>query len=312
MTRIGKSVMYCVTSDDCEMRIGLQICSFTWQGGVPHIRAHLLNIAKTAEECGFASLWMMDHLFQIRSVGKVDEPMLEGYSALNFVAGVTQRIALGVLVTSAVYRYPGMLVKMATTLDVLSGGRAYLGIGAAWNEREARGLGIPFPPLKERFERLEETLQIAHQMWSGETKPFHGKHYQLTEPINSPLPVQRPHPAILVGGGGEKKTLRLVAQYADACNLFADYGLDAVRHKLAVLRNYCEELGRPYDSIERTSILWANADEQGNIDTANLVAQARALSEIGIQHLLLIVPQIEQLESLRVIGREVIPAVANF
>lgn len=312
MTYIAPNFGSLKVSIGIRMRIGLQICSFTWEGGTPRIGAHLANIARAAEDNGFASIWMMDHLFQIRSVGQVDEPMLEGYSALNFIAGVTQRIALGVLVTAAVYRSPGMLLKMATTLDVLSGGRAYLGLGAAWNEREARGLGIPFPPLKERFERLEETLQIAHAMWSGETKPYEGKHYRLENPINSPLPLQRPHPPILVGGGGEKKTLRLVAQYADACNLFADYGLDAVRHKLEILRHYCDELGRPYDSIERTSILWVNADERGNLDIPDVLAQARALSDLGIQHLLLIVPHVERIEPLHVLGREVIPAVASW
>lgn len=294
------------------MRIGIQVPNFTWEGGAERIGATLADIGQTVDESGFESLWVMDHLFQIRSVGKVDEPMLEGYSALNFLAGVTKRIKLGVLVTAVVYREPGMLVKMATTLDVLSGGRAYFGVGAAWNEYEAKSLGLPFPPLKERFERLEETLQIAKQMWAGERQAYHGKIYHLEEPINSPLSVQKPHPPILIGGGGEKKTLRMVAQYADACNFFGDQGVEVVKHKLQVLRKYCDELGRPYDEIERTAILFGKVDAHGNFDTEYVLEKARPLAEAGIQQLLLIVPHAERLEPLRVIGREVIPVVADW
>lgn len=201
---------------------------------------------------------------------------------------------------------------MATTLDVLSGGRAYFGVGAAWNEHEAKSLGLPFPPLKERFERLEETLQIAKQMWAGERKAYHGKMYRLDEPINSPLSVQQPHPPILIGGSGEKKTLRMVAQYADACNFFADQGVDFIEHKLKVLRNYCDELGRPYNEIERTALLFGKEDAGGNFDTAYVLEKARPLADLGIQHLLLIVPHVERLEPLRVIGRDLIPAVADW
>src|SRR6185437_3600761 len=172
-------------------------------------------------DAGFASIWVMDHFFQIAMMGAPEEPMLESYSTLSYLAGATKRVKLGTMVTGVVYRHPGILVKTVTTLDVLSGGRAYLGIGAAWNEQEARGLGVPFPALKERFERLEETLQIAHQMWSGDRSPYNGRYYQLTDPLNSPQPLTKPHPPIMIGGGGEQKTLRLVAQYGDACNLFA-------------------------------------------------------------------------------------------
>src|SRR3712207_2837972 len=207
------------------MRIGLQIPSFTWPEGTGEIGPKLAHIGKTADEAGFASLWGMDHFFQIRGVGSVEEPMLESYSALSYLAGVTERAKLGTLVTGVIYRYPGILVKTATTLDVLSGGRAYLGIGAGWNEREALGLGVPFPSTNERFERLEEALQIAHQMWSGEVAPYHGKHYHLEETLNSPQALSNPHPPVMIGGMGEKKTLRLVAKYADACNLFAYGGL---------------------------------------------------------------------------------------
>ena len=220
------------------MKIGLQIPSFTWPGGVNEIGPTLARIGRAAEAAGFASLWVMDHFFQIEMIGRAEEPMLEGYTALSFLAPITERVRLGTLVTGVIYRHPGILVKTATTLDVLSRGRAYLGIGAGWFEREAVGLGVPFPPMKERFERLEEALQIAHQMWSGKIAPYTGKHYQLAETLNSPQPISKPHPPIMVGGSGEKKTLRLVAQYADACNLYAFQDPEPVRAKLAVLRQH--------------------------------------------------------------------------
>ncbi|HLO15832.1 MAG TPA: LLM class F420-dependent oxidoreductase, partial [Anaerolineales bacterium] len=234
------------------MKIGLQIPNFTWPGGPKEIQNKLAEIARTADEAGFSSLWVMDHFFQIGrpnnagGLGPAEDEMLESYSTLSYLAGFTQKATLGALVTGVVYRHPGILIKTVTTLDVLSGGRAYLGIGAAWNEREARGLGVPFPPVKERFERLEETLQIAKQMWSGNNGPYNGKHYQLTETLCSPQPLSKPHPPILIGGMGEKKTLRLVAQYADACNLFAGPGIDTLRGKLSILKQHCEALGRDY------------------------------------------------------------------
>src|ERR671933_1045713 len=205
------------------MRIGLQIPRFTWPEGDGGIGPKLAEIGSTADEAGFASLWVMDHFFQIGVIGGPEEPMLEGYSALSYLAGVTERAKLGTLVTGVHYRYPGILVKTVTTLDVLSGGRAYLGIGAGWFEREAKGLGVPFPTVSERFERLEETLQIARQMWSGEVAPYRGKHYHLAETLNSPQALTKPHPPIMIGGMGEKKTLRLVAQHPDPRNLFT-YG----------------------------------------------------------------------------------------
>jgi F420-dependent oxidoreductase-like protein len=199
----------------------------------------------------------MDHFFQIPMVGEMTEPMLEGYSALAFAAGNTERLKLGTMVTGVTYRNPGILVKTVTTLDVLSGGRAWLGIGAGWFEREHEGLGVTFPPTSERFERLEETLQIANQMWSDNDGPFNGKHYQLAETLCQPQPVGHARPPILIGGGGEQKTLRLVARYADACNLFAapgEEGLNTLRHKLDVLRQHCEREGRDFNSIEKTVI----------------------------------------------------------
>jgi F420-dependent oxidoreductase-like protein len=236
------------------MRLGLQVPNFTWPNGQANLGDTFGLIAQRAERAGFYSMWVMDHFFQIRGVGPSTNEMLEGWSALAFAAGRTNRIKLGTMVTGVTYRYPGILVKMATTLDVLSHGRAYLGIGAAWNEEEHRGLGVPFPPLAERFERLEETLQIALQMWAGDEKPYEGKHYQLTRPMNSPQPVQRPHPPILIGGSGERKTLRLVAQYGDACNFFARMGKEVLQHKLDVLHEHCERLGRPYEQIEKTTL----------------------------------------------------------
>jgi F420-dependent oxidoreductase-like protein len=293
------------------MRVGLQIPRFTWPGGPAEIGTRLAEIGRTADEAGFASIWVMDHFFQIRGVGAPEEPMLEGYSALSYLAAVTRRARLGTLVTGVIYRHPGILVKTVSTLDVLSGGRAYLGIGAAWNEQESRGLGVPFPPLKERFERLEEALQIAHQMWTGNRSPYNGKHYQLADPLNSPQPLTRPHPPIMIGGGGEQKTLRLVAQYADACNLFARMGADTLRHKLDVLRRHCEAVGRPYEAIERTTLGTVHL-APGADTPASVIAQCRALADLGIQHAIFNMPNVHELAPLETFGREIIPAVAEF
>jgi F420-dependent oxidoreductase-like protein len=292
------------------MRLGLQIPSFTWPSGPAGIGSRLAEIARTADEAGFASLWVMDHFFQIQNVGATDEPMLESYTTLGYMAGVTKRIRLGTLVTGVVYRHPGILVKSVSTLDVISGGRAYLGIGAAWNEREARGLGVPFPPLRERFERLEEALQIAKQMWAGQVASYSGRHFQLVETLNSPQPLTQPHPPILIGGGGEKKTLRLVARYGDACNLFARLGVDAVRHKLDVLKRHCDEVGRSYDDIERTVLDVVNIGRGGQT-VSEVIATCRTLADLGIQHFIFSMPNVHEIKPLEVIGREVIPEVAG-
>jgi alkanesulfonate monooxygenase SsuD/methylene tetrahydromethanopterin reductase-like flavin-dependent oxidoreductase (luciferase family) len=209
-----------------------------------------------------------------------------------------------------IYRYPGLLVKTATTLDVLSGGRAYLGIGAGWNEQESRGLGVPFPPLKDRFEQLEEALQIAHQMWKGDRSPFNGTHYQLADPLNSPQPLTQPHPPIMIGGGGEQKTLRLVAQYADACNLFARLGEDVLRKKLDVLRGHCETLGRDYNAIERTALNTVNL-APGGTSAADVIAECKALAALGFQHVIFNMPNVHDLTPLETFGREIIPALAE-
>ncbi|MEZ4640716.1 MAG: LLM class F420-dependent oxidoreductase [Caldilineaceae bacterium] len=296
------------------MKIGLQIVRFDWPGAPENTGSTLAEIARTADAVGFDSIWLMDHFFQMDSppMGlRPEEPMFDGYTGLSYIAAVTERARLGTMVTGVTYRHPGHLVKIVTGLDVLSGGRANLGIGAAWYEREAVGLGFPFPPVKERFERLEETLQIAKQMWSGEIKPYTGVHYQLAEPMNHPLPLSKPHPPILIGGGGEKKTLRLVAKYADACNFFAFLGNDGLRHKLDVLKGHCEDVGRDYNEIERT-VLGTVYLGEGGMSTAAVIDMCRGLADIGIQHFIFSMPNSHEIAPIEKIGREVIPAVAEF
>jgi F420-dependent oxidoreductase-like protein len=276
------------------MHLGLQVPSFTWPGSPQSIGSTFSRIARNAEQSGLASLWVMDHFFQIEMVGPPEHEMLEGYSALAFAAGVTDRIKLGTMVTGVTYRHPGLLVKTVTTLDVLSGGRAYFGVGAAWNEQEHRGLGVPFPPLAERFERLEEALQIAHQMWRGDESPYQGRHYQLERPLNSPPALQRPHPPILIGGTGEKKTLRMVAQYADACNIF-EQSPEFIEAKLAVLAGHCERLGRDYAAIEKTSLgsLALSADGRaGTQSVAEAVDRLGRLAAAGIDQALFNMPDV--------------------
>jgi F420-dependent oxidoreductase-like protein len=291
------------------MRLGLQIPNFGSTAGPAEIGARLREIAQAAEAGGFASLWVMDHYFQIPGVGDAEEEMLEGYTTLSYLAAATSRIKLGTLVTGVTYREPGVLVKTAATLDVLSGGRAYFGVGAAWFEREHRGLGVRFPALAERFERLEETLRIAKQMWSGEVAAFDGAHYQLAETLCVPQPLSRPHPPILIGGGGEKKTLRLVARYGDACNLFAGIGTSEVARKLDVLKAHCDAEGRDYAEIEKTT-LGVIRDEAGDLKPAALVAGCRELAGIGVDQALFSLPSLDDLAAIEKIGREVIPEVA--
>jgi F420-dependent oxidoreductase-like protein len=293
------------------VKIGLQIPSFTWPGGDAEIGKRLAEIGQTADDAGFTSLWVMDHLFQIQFVGPAEHPMLEGYSALSFLAGVTKRVTLGTLVTAVIYRYPGVLAKTVTTLDVLSGGRAWLGIGAGWFEREAKGLGLPFPPLKDRFEQLEETLQIVQQMWSGTVAPYTGKHYQLAETLNQPQPVRKPHPPIMIGGTGEQKTLRMVAQYADACNLFDRLGAEALTQKLDVLKGHCERLGRPYEQIEITTLGTAQLGSGGQ-SAAEIIEHCRTLADLGVHHAIFNMPNVSELTPLKIFKDEIIPAVRHF
>jgi F420-dependent oxidoreductase-like protein len=297
------------------MKIGLQIPNFTWPGGPVGIAAKLAEIAKAADEGNFASLWVMDHFFQIggrdprSTLGPAEDEMLESYSTLAYLAGITKKVKLGTLVTGVVYRHPGLLAKTVTTLDVLSNGRAYLGIGAAWNEREALGLGIPFPPVAERFQRLEEALQIVLQMWSGQRIPYAGRYYKLAETLNSPQVLTKPHPPILIGGVGEKKTLRLAAQYADACNLFAQAGLETIGHKLDVLKQHCERIGRDYSTIEKTTLGTAFL-APGQMSPADVIEQCRQLSSIGIQQAIFNMPNVHEIKPLEIFGKEIIPAVA--
>jgi len=290
------------------MKVGLQIPNFTWGSGPARIGGTLEDIARAAEAAGFCSLWVMDHFFQIPPVGPAETDMLEGYSTLSYLAAVTSKVKLGTMATGAVYRYPGILVKTVTTLDVLSGGRAYLGIGAAWFEREALGLGTPFPPTATRFELLEETLQIAKQMWSDDNGSYNGAHNRLAETLCVPQPLSRPHPPILVAGGGEKKTLRLVAQYADACNLFGDAAM--VAPKLEVLKQHCDRLGRDYGEIEKTTLATADL-RPGNMTPADLVAHCKALAAIGVDHAIFNMPNVQEIKPIELFGREVVPEVAG-
>jgi F420-dependent oxidoreductase-like protein len=289
------------------MKLGLHICDFTWPAGPSHLGAQLAEVAHAAEDAGFDRVSVMDHVWQIGHLGPPEHEMLEAYTTLGYLAAHTKRVSLMTLVTGAVYRSPGLLAKMVTTLDVLSGGRAWLGIGAAWNEEESRGLDLFFPPMAERFERLEEALQICLQMWSGQEGPFDGRHYHLARTLNSPQALSRPHPPILIGGSGEKKTLRLVARYAQACNLFP--GAD-LAHKLEVLRAHCEAEGRPYEDVEKTSGYTFDIGEKGeHVD--RVVEDLRNLAALGVQVAHGRVQRVWDLSPLEIIGKEVVPAIAD-
>jgi F420-dependent oxidoreductase-like protein len=287
------------------VKIGLQIPDFTSPRGPGRLGRELATVARTADDAGFEFIAVMDHFFQIPVVGPAEREMLEGYTTLGYLAACTSHASLLTVITGAFYRPPGILAKIATTLDVLSDGRAWLGIGAGWNEEESRGLGVPFPPVAERFERLEETLQICLQMWRGDEKPYAGKHYQLERPLNSPQSLSRPHPPIMIGGGGEKKTLRLVAQYADACNLFA--GRDEAR-KLEVLRQHCEAVGRDYDTIYKTAYYYFDPSR----GTQRIIDELGALAALGFDAAIGAVTGVWEVAPLEVIGSEVIPVVADF
>jgi F420-dependent oxidoreductase-like protein len=262
------------------MRLGLHYWNYSTPSDPARMADTLAETARVAEQAGFSTFTVMDHYFQMEHAGSAAEPMLEAYTTLGYVAGLTERMTLGVLVTGVMYRHPGLLAKIVTTLDVLSGGRARLGIGASWYEREQRGLGVPVVPVAERFERLEETLQICLQMWSDDDGPYQGRHYQLSETLCVPAPISRPHPPILVGGGGEKKTLLLAARYADACNLFGS-SPDDVAHKLDVLRSHCEDEGRDYDRIAKTVL----AVRPALADIDGFLAAAAEYAALGVTEL---------------------------
>jgi len=289
------------------VQIGVQIPDYTFPNGPARLGADLAAVGRAADEAGFGFIAVMDHFFQIPVIGPPDREMLEAYSTLAYLAGVTSRARLLTLVTGTVYRHPGILAKTVTTLDVLSGGRAWLGIGAAWNEEESRGLGIPFPPVPERFERLEETLQICLQMWRGDQTPYQGKHYQLERPLNSPQALSKPHPPIMIGGGGERKTLRFVARYAQACNLFP--GPDLAR-KLDVLRAHCDAEGRDYDEITKTCYFIFDPGDKGE-KTAEMVDQLASLAEMGFHAAIGAVANVWEVTPLEIIGSQVIPQVAG-
>lgn len=293
------------------MKLGLQIPYFTWSSGPAQLGSTLAEIARTADDVGFEFISVMDHFWQIRNVGPEELDMLECYTTLGFLAAHSKRTQLMGMVTGNPYRHPGVLAKIVTTLDVLSGGRAWLGIGAGWNEEEANGLGIAFPSMKDRFEMLEETLQICLQMWSGERgdeQPFEGKHYQLGRALNSPQSLTRPHPPILIGGSGEQKTFRLVARYADACNLFPTPDLP---RKLEVLRQRCEEEGRDYNTLLKTCIFRFDVGEDGS-KTGELIETLHGFAEMGIQGVIGAVEHVDRITPLEAMGRDVIPAIAGF
>ncbi len=284
------------------MKIGLHIADFTYPSGPAGLADDLTRVVVTAEEAGFARVSVMDHVWQIGVLGPPEHEMLEAYTTLGYLAARTSRVELLAWVTAVSYREPGLLAKLVSTLDVLSKGRAWLGIGAAWNAEEAAGLGLPFPSTAERFERLEETLQICLQMWSEDDSPYRGRHYQLERTLNVPQPLRRP--PILIGGGGEQKTLRLVARYAQACNLFA--GTDLER-KFDILRGHCEAEGRDYDEIEKTVMIPLDPGQRGeNIE--DLLEQLQELADLGVDHAHGWMPRLWETERLQLLGKEVVTA----
>jgi F420-dependent oxidoreductase-like protein len=291
------------------VKFGLQITSFSWPGGADAIGPTLARVTRAADDAGFDSIWVMDHFFQIRGGGPPEAPMLDGLTTLGFMAAHSEKARIGLMVGGIHYRPPGLWIKAHTTLDVLSGGRAWFGIGAAWNEEESRALGFPMPPLRERFEWLEDTLQMAYGMWSGGSgsgERFEGKQVTATRLLNSPQSISRPRVPIMIGGGGERKTLRLVAQYADACNVFG--GPERITHKYAVLREHCERLGRPYDEIERSNLQGVDLDRESPDEIVDRFGQ---LAEAGCQHVIFSVRGVADTTRLERLGAEVFPQLRS-
>ncbi len=297
------------------MKLGLQIYSFTWPGGPGAIGPTLARSVRTADEVGFDSIWVMDHFWQIGPPDSELQPMLEGWTTLGFLAAHSERARLGLMVGGVHYRNPGLWVKAATTLDVLSGGRAWLGIGAAWNQAESEGLGFPFPPLRERFEMLEDTLLIAHGMWQGERgseEAFHGRQFNATRLLNVPQSISRPRVPILVGGGGEQRTLRLVAQYADASNLFG--GPEQLLHKYSILAEHCAAVGRDFAEIERTNMqgigglgAWSRGPESPDA----IVERFGRLAEAGVQHVIVNFAEANDPSLIELLGSRVLPQLRD-
>lgn len=293
------------------MYIGLQIPSFKFPGGTAAIRPKLKEIVTTAEEAGFYSLWVMDHYYQIKGMfGEAyTDPMLEAYTTLGYLAGLTEKAYLGALVTGVIYRHPSVLLKMVNTLDILSGGRAYFGIGAAWYEDEALGYGIPYPSTAERFEQLEDNLKLAKALWAGDQTSFTGKHITAPAITNNPRPLSTPHPRILIGGTGPTKTLRMVAQYADACNIGEWVGTENMQKALDTLKKHCETLGRDYAAIEKTALSSVNLSRG---DTAeSIIKRIQQLSGMGFTHVIFNMPDLGQITPLETFAKKIIPAAAG-
>ena len=293
------------------MRIGLQIPSFKYPGGTAAIRPILKQIVTTAEAAGFDSLWVMDHYYQIKGLfGEAyTDPMLESYTTLGYIAGLTEKPYLGTLVTGVVYRHPSVLLKMVNTLDILSGGRAYLGIGAAWYEEEAKGFGILYPPTAERFELLEDNLKLAKALWAGDEVSYAGQRFSAPAITNNPRPLSRPHPRIMIGGTGPNKTLRMVAQYADACNIGDWVGAENMQKALDTLKGHCEALGRDEASIEKTSLGTVNLS--GGDTPESVISRIKALAQMGFSHAIFNMPDVYKITPLEAFGKTIIPAVAS-
>lgn len=293
------------------MHIGLQIPSFKYPGGTAAIRPKLKEIVTTAEASGFYSLWVMDHYYQIKGLfGEAyTDPMLESYTTLGYFAALTEKAYLGVLVTGVIYRHPSVLMKMVNTLDILSGGRAYFGIGAAWYEEEAKGYGIPYPSTSERFEQLEDNLRLAKALWESDEISFEGQHFSAPAITNNPRPLSHPHPRIMIGGTGPKKTLRMVAQYADACNIGDWVGTEKMQKALDTLKEHCQSLGRDYDTIEKTSLCTVRLS--GDDTVGNVIDRIESLSEMGFTHSIFNMPDVYEITPLETFAKEIIPAVAG-
>ena len=293
------------------MYIGLQIPSFKVPGGTATIRPKLKEVVTTAEASGFHSLWVMDHYYQIKGLFSeaYTDPMLEAYTTLGYFAGLTEKARLGVLVTGVIYRNPAVLMKMVNTLDILSGGRAYFGIGAAWYEDEAKGNGIPYPSTSERFEQLEDSLKLAKALWTSDETSFAGRHFSAPAITNNPRPISSPHPRIMIGGTGPNKTLRMVAQYADACNIGDWVGAETMQKSLDTLKRHCETVGRDYNTIEKTCLGTVNLSVK---DTASgVIDRIQKLSEMGFTHAIFNMPDVYKITPLETFAKEIIPAVAG-
>jgi F420-dependent oxidoreductase-like protein len=269
------------------MRLSMSITNYSWPGGPGNLGSELARVAQAADAGGLDTVWVADHMLQADPSSSPEAEMLEAYATLGFLAAQTRRVRLGAMVTGVTFRPPSVLIKAVTTLDVLSGGRAWLGVGAGYNEDEARAMDLPLPPVAERFEHLEDTLRLAHRMWSGDSSPFEGQRHRLEHPVGNPLPLTKPHPPILVGGMGERKTLRLVARYADACNLFdIPDGGKTIAHKLEVLARHCDVVGRPFDEIDKTVSTRLNPGESAE----QFAERCSALGTLGLDHAVVITP----------------------